>query len=156
LTHKAIVIDNKKCNGCRICEIFCSKRHEGKVLPRASRIRIFQYFPGVDVAVVCCQCEKPLCMESCPEKAITRDENNVVIIQEELCTGCGICVKICPATAIFVHPTKNVAIKCNLCNGDPECVKHCPGKAIEYKMTPFDATVPPEEVAKDLVTLLLT
>lgn len=159
MTHKAIVVDNKKCNGCRICEIFCSIKHEGKVLPRASRIRIFPYFPGVDVAVVCYQCENPSCIESCPVDAITRDEKTkAILIQEELCTACKACVETCPAHAIFMHPTKNVAIKCDLCGGggDPECVKHCPEGAIEYRMTPFDARESPEEIAKDLVTLLLT
>lgn len=156
MTHKAIVVDNKKCNGCRICEVFCSIRHEGKLLPRASRIRILPYFPGVDIAVVCYQCENAPCIESCPGNAITRDkETNAIIIQEELCTGCKACVETCSADAILIHPTKNVAIKCCLCGGDPECVKHCPEKAIEYAMTPFDAENPPEEIAKNLTTLLL-
>lgn len=126
------------------------------MLPRASRIRILPYFPGVDIAVVCYQCENAPCIESCPVNAITRDkETNAIIIQEELCTGCKACFETCRADAIFMHPTKSIVIKCDLCGGDPECVKHCPEKAIEYKMTPFDAGNPPEEIAKDLVTLLL-
>jgi len=157
MTHKAVVVDNKKCNGCRICEIFCSLKHEGKVFPRASRIRIFPYFPGLDVTVVCYQCEIPSCMKSCSNGAITRNEKtNAILIHENLCTGCGACVEICPAHAIFMHPTKNIAIKCDLCDGDPECVKRCPEGAIEYRVTPFDARKSAEEIVKDLATLLLT
>lgn len=157
MTHKAIVVDNKKCNGCRICEIFCSKKHGGKVLPRASRIRVLPYFPGLDVLVVCYQCERPLCIESCTNHAIVRDEKtNAIVIREDLCTGCKACVETCPAHAIFMHPNKNIAIKCDLCSGDPECTKHCPEGAIEYRMTPFDARDPPEDIAKNMVTLLLT
>jgi Fe-S-cluster-containing hydrogenase component 2 len=157
LTHKAIVVDNKKCSGCRICEVFCSLKHEGKVFPRASRIRIFPYFPGIDIVAVCYQCENSPCVDSCSASAITRNKKtNAIVIQEELCTGCKACVETCPAQAIFMHPNKNIAIKCALCDGDPECVKNCPLGAVEYRMTPFDAKKPPEEIAKDLVTLFLT
>lgn len=156
MVHRSIVVDHKKCNGCRICEVFCSMKHEGKILPRASRIRIFSYFPGIDVIVVCYQCESAPCIGACPNEAITRDEKTkAVIIKEDLCSGCGICSETCPAQAIFIHPTKNVAIKCDLCDGDPECVKHCPENAIEYKVTPFDARHPPEKIAEDLISLLI-
>ena len=154
MPHKAIVVDNKRCNGCRICEIFCSKKHEEKVFPRASRIRILPYFPGVEVAAVCYQCENAACIESCPVKAIIRNESGFILVQEHLCTGCGICLKTCPARSIFLHPTKKIAIKCDLCGGDPECVKHCPEAAIECRITPFNARASPEEIAKDLTALL--
>ena len=157
MTHKAIVADNKKCNGCRVCEVFCSRRHEGKILPRASRIRIMPFFPGVDVALVCYQCENPVCMKSCPSGAIVKDEKtNAIVIREEACTACGACIEACPTQAIFMHPSKTMAIKCDLCGGDPECIKHCPEGAIEYMLTPFDARESPAKIAKDMTILLLT
>lgn len=157
MPHKAVIVDHAKCNGCRICELFCSRKHEGKVLPRASRIRILPYFPGIEVALVCYQCDKPPCVKICPNGAIVRDEKTkAILIREELCTGCEACIETCPASTIFMHPIKNIAIKCDLCSGDPECVKRCPEGAIEYEMTPFDARRPPEEIASDLVRKLLT
>jgi Fe-S-cluster-containing hydrogenase component 2 len=156
MTHKSVIVDFKKCDGCRICEVFCSKKHEGKMLPRMSRIRVYSYFPGIDIAVVCYQCEKPKCAEACPVNAISRNEKTQsVVIQEELCTGCGSCIKACPAESMFFHSARNVAIKCDFCGGEPECVTHCPEQAIEFRLTPFDARLPPEAIAKDLAALIL-
>jgi carbon-monoxide dehydrogenase iron sulfur subunit len=156
MTHKSIIVDFKKCNGCRICEVFCSKKHEGKILSRMSRIRVFPYFPGLDIATVCYQCEKPKCAEICPVNAIKRDDKTgIVSIDDKLCTGCVTCIQACPAKAVFLHPTKKIAIKCDFCDGEPECVKHCPEQAIEFRLTPFDARLPPEGIAKDLAALML-
>ena len=121
-----------------------------------SRIRVFPYFPGLDIATVCYQCEKPKCVEACPVNAIKKDEKTqAIVVDEGLCTACGSCTQACPAKAIFIHPTRNVAIKCDFCGGDPECVKHCPEQAIEFRLTPFDAKLPPEQLAKDLAALIL-
>jgi ferredoxin hydrogenase large subunit len=40
------------------------------------------------------------CKRSCPADAITMDENNIVVINEEKCINCGQCVKNCPFGAI--------------------------------------------------------
>jgi len=126
------------------------------MLPRMSRIRILSYFPGIDIAKVCYQCEKPKCIEACLVNAIHKDENTQsVVIQEELCTGCRSCVEACPAESMFFHSIRNVAIKCDLCGGEPECVRHCPERAIEFRSTPFDARLPPEAIAEDLAALML-
>ncbi|MDF2586670.1 MAG: Ferredoxin hydrogenase [Anaerocolumna sp.] len=40
------------------------------------------------------------CKKSCPVDAITMDENNIVVINEEKCIDCGACIKNCPFGAI--------------------------------------------------------
>jgi len=40
------------------------------------------------------------CKKSCPEDAITMDENKIVVINEEKCINCGSCIKNCPFGAI--------------------------------------------------------
>ncbi|WP_033164074.1 4Fe-4S dicluster domain-containing protein [Clostridium sp. KNHs205] len=40
------------------------------------------------------------CKKSCPVDAITMDENNIVVINEERCIDCGSCIKNCPFGAI--------------------------------------------------------
>lgn len=40
------------------------------------------------------------CKRSCPVDAITMDENNIVVINEEKCIHCGACIKDCPFGAI--------------------------------------------------------
>jgi Fe-S-cluster-containing hydrogenase component 2 len=151
MTHRAIVVDQMKCNGCQICEIHCSRIKEGKVWPEASRIRIFPFFPGLDIVVVCQQCENPSCVDMCPTDAFSRDEETGAIsIDPEKCIECGACAEACPLGAIFFHPESKKAIKCDLCGGHPECVKRCPENALEYRMTPFDATASPSEIAQNL------
>lgn len=40
------------------------------------------------------------CKKSCPVDAITMDEHNIVVINEEKCIHCGACIKDCPFGAI--------------------------------------------------------
>lgn len=40
------------------------------------------------------------CKRSCPVDAISMDENNIVVIDEEKCINCGACIKDCPFGAI--------------------------------------------------------
>ncbi|MFW6040780.1 MAG: 4Fe-4S dicluster domain-containing protein [Thermoplasmatota archaeon] len=151
MTHLAIVVDQMKCTGCQICEIACSKTKEEKLWLEASRIKTFPFSPGIDIVVVCQQCEEAPCLEVCPVDAIERDPNNeAVIIDEEKCINCQKCVDACKLGAIFVHPFDDKPIKCDLCGGDPECVKKCPTDAIEYQMKPTDELVSMEEIAKNI------
>lgn len=39
------------------------------------------------------------CVEHCPENALSFNENNRLILDEDLCWGCGICEFVCPANA---------------------------------------------------------
>ncbi|MFQ6064808.1 MAG: 4Fe-4S dicluster domain-containing protein [Candidatus Bathyarchaeia archaeon] len=136
---RTVMVDYKKCTGCRICEIACSTKNESRVSYERSRIRVYTLPPALDIPIVCVQCQLAPCIEACPQEIISRDpKSGAVVIQEDACNGCGSCLKACPAEAIFMHPTRKVAIKCHLCNGDPECVKLCPTGAITYYSVPFD------------------
>jgi len=129
------------CAGCRLCEIACSLNKEGTVFPAASRIRVFQFHPGlIEVPSVCYRCGDYPCVASCPPKvkAMTVDpETGIIKVDPEKCLGikCGIrnCAGNCrQKTAITFHPEKNYAMVCDLCGGDPSCVKVCPVQAIRY------------------------
>jgi len=156
---RAVVVDYEKCTGCRICEIACSLTNEGAVSPERSRVRVYTLPPGLDIPVVCVQCQQAPCIEACPQKLISRDPvTDAVLIQEDLCNGCGLCAKACPAEAIFLHPTRAVAIKCHLCQGEPACVKLCPTEAIDYYHVPFDTRVfakKTEKIAEEIRRHLL-
>ena len=121
-----ITRDYLNCSGCRRCEIACSMHHEDWMWPEASRIRVFMPFPGVEVPHFCAQCADYPCVESCPEDALTVDEEtSAVLVDREKCTSCGLCIKACPGQVPFLHPGDNKATICDLCEGDPECVKVC-------------------------------
>jgi Fe-S-cluster-containing hydrogenase component 2 len=121
-----ILRDPLKCSGCRLCEVACSLKHEGTVWPEASRIRVFEFFPGVDVPHLCTQCRDYPCVKACKYSALRVDDSTgAVLVDEEKCTGCGDCVRACPGRVMRLHPKTGKALVCDLCGGEPECVKAC-------------------------------
>lgn len=133
---KLLYLDKKKdCVGCRLCELACSFAH-GKVFnPELSRVVVFKNeAEGVDRPQICYHCTNHPCEKACPINAFEirlMDGKEIVIINQEKCTGCGLCIKACPFNAIHLSPT-GIALKCDLCGGEPECVKHCPTGIIRY------------------------
>jgi len=156
---RTVMVDYKACTGCRICEMICSLRNEQVIAPSLSRIRVYAYPPGLDIPVVCVQCIKADCVDACPQKAITRDnELDIVVVDEKLCTGCALCVEACLAKAIMIHPTRKVAVKCQLCNGEAPCIEACPTSALSVYEVPFDTRTfakPSEKTAEELREMLL-
>jgi len=70
-------------------------------------------------------------MKACAEKAISKNNDDVVVVDVEKCTGCGDCVSACPYGMIDLN-SENIAYKCDYCGGDPACVKECQPGAILY------------------------
>ena len=127
-----IRIDAEKCTGCRICESICAFKKHDEFNPKRSRIRVIKmerFF--LDVPAVCQQCPEPVCVAECPTVALRRGEDDVVHVEEDLCTGCERCMEACPFGGVSIDPRSHVAIICDLCRGAPECVQWCPTKAIE-------------------------
>ena len=134
-----IVLDQAKCDGCRVCEVICSLVNEGECNPEKSRIRVVRTIENEIVnaiPVFCLQCEKAYCEIVCPSRAISRNTNGVLIIDEGKCFGCKLCEIACPVGAITVMPSKGIAVKCNQCAdanaGEPLCVKYCYTGALQF------------------------
>jgi len=127
-SNKAIWIarDYVNCSGCRRCEFACSIKHEGKVWPAASRVRVFMLVPTLEVPHLCAQCEDAPCIPSCPVNALSWNTNTgAITVDDEVCTSCGNCLNACPGRVPFLHPVTQKATICDLCEGDPECAKAC-------------------------------
>ena len=120
------------CSGCRLCEMWCSLHHVGAFNPHRSRIRVVEMGTGVDIPVTCQQCEDPACLQACTFEAIRYDEKlKIVVVDEEMCTGCQACVGACPYGIITIDPVTLKAIKCDLCGGEePACVAICPSRVL--------------------------
>ena len=139
-----IMIDLEYCIGCRACEIACKQEHNipvgikwlnvVKVGPRMLGGKLRMDF----VPMRCKHCAKAPCIEACPEKAITKRSDGIVLINPELCNGCMMCFEACPFGVIQLNPEKQLAEKCTLCvhrvdSGlEPACVKTCPSKCIYF------------------------
>jgi len=121
-----IARDYAACSGCRRCEIACSMRHEGKIWPEASRVRIFMPFPGIEVPHLCAQCMDYPCVEACPVEALSTDpDTGAVLVDRETCISCGACIRACPGDVPYLHPGDNKSTICDMCDGEPECVEVC-------------------------------
>jgi len=134
VVKKFLVIDPEKCTGCRICELVCSFHHTKEFNPKRARIAVLRNEEtGINIPMVCQQCEVPLCQEACPTGATHRDEKTgALLIDEEKCIGCRMCIYACPFGGPSIDPLTMMTIKCDLCGGEPRCVEYCPRRAVEY------------------------
>ena len=53
---------------------------------------------------ICNQCDEPPCILPCPTGATYKREDGVVMVNRDVCIGCGRCVGACPYGARFLHP----------------------------------------------------
>ena len=84
------------------------------------------------------------CTKVCPVNAITMGSDGLPIIDEELCTGCGLCVKECPKFVIALsNKTNEVHVRCKatLKGKDTRavCSVGCIACRMCEKVCPFDA-----------------
>ncbi len=120
-----------KCTGCVICQLACSAREHKGYNPRLGNLDIQMSDDGlVHFPTVCHQYENAFCERVCPVLAISRSKKTgALIVDKDLCNGCGLCVDACPIGMIWMVEKK--AQKCDLCDGEPECVSLCPVGALE-------------------------
>lgn len=106
---------------------------------------------------VCKHCTNAGCLDVCPTGALFRTEYGTVVVQDDICNGCGTCVAGCPFGVIerrddglvdtpasrqmpdsVKRPQDGVAQKCTLCydrmkdDETPACAKTCPTTSIKY------------------------
>jgi formate dehydrogenase iron-sulfur subunit len=107
---------------------------------------------------VCKHCTHAACLDVCPTGALFRTEYGTVVVQEDVCNGCGYCVPACPFGVIDrrhlprspADPPAEIlglqlgkrddgrAWKCTLCydrlkgGHEPACAKACPTESIQF------------------------
>ncbi|HEX6919176.1 MAG TPA: 4Fe-4S dicluster domain-containing protein, partial [Actinomycetes bacterium] len=64
---------------------------------------------------VCKHCTHAACLEVCPTGALFRTEFGTVVVQPDICNGCGYCVPACPFGVIDKREEDGRAFKCTLC-----------------------------------------
>jgi len=152
------VVDLRRCSGYRKCTAACQKEYQlpkdhewTKTLERVDEEGRKQFFPRR-----CMMCENPPCLKVCPTGATFKNENGVVLVDQDRCIGCRMCMVACPYEARYFHfedppksanpfarPTpefpvpqqKGTVGKCVLCVSNtakgkiPFCVDACPTDA---------------------------
>ncbi len=93
---------------------------------------------------VCKHCTHAACLDVCPTGALFRTEFGTVVVQNDICNGCGYCVPACPYGVIERRdgPAGDEAVglaqKCTLCYDrlsdgmEPACAKACPTQSIQF------------------------
>jgi formate dehydrogenase iron-sulfur subunit len=93
---------------------------------------------------VCKHCTHAACLDVCPTGSLFRTEFGTVVVQDDICNGCGYCVPACPFGVIDRRigekNTKNVGLaqKCTLCydrvqvGKTPACAQACPTESIQF------------------------
>jgi carbon-monoxide dehydrogenase iron sulfur subunit len=131
---KVLHVDHQKCTGCQLCELVCAVSHDGISNPARSRIRVVKWeAEGLYIPMTCQQCQDAPCLNVCPVKAISRNEELArVAVDYDICIGCRSCVSACPFGAMIFNPTDRQVFKCDLCDGDPQCARFCEVKAVDF------------------------
>ena len=133
MAKTSLIIFKEDCMGCHACEIACKQEHELGVGPRL--IQVLEKSPDY-VPIFCHHCSTAPCQEACPTEAIYKNENGIVLINEEDCIGCQACMEACPFGAMQFNEETEFAVKCDLCinrhenDGKTACSKACPTQCI--------------------------
>lgn len=130
----AMYIDVSKCYGCMACVAACAS--ENNVPIGSFRTWIERHVVGDGVIVFvpkqCNHCDNPPCVKPCPTGATFKRDDGLVLVNDDLCIGCGACIQACPYGARYSNPIKGVADKCTFCDHRiyqgllPACVEACP------------------------------
>ncbi|HEY3551103.1 MAG TPA: 4Fe-4S dicluster domain-containing protein [Gaiellaceae bacterium] len=102
---------------------------------------------------VCKHCTHAACLDVCPTGSLFRTEFGTVVVQQDICNGCGYCVPACPFGVLdkrhlaattdpppaFLGRKEDGRVwKCTLCydrlkgGHEPACAKACPTKSIQF------------------------
>jgi formate dehydrogenase iron-sulfur subunit len=137
---KAVVVDLRRCIGCRACQVACkrwnSRQFEPTELnaeigkewtnPRDLSPNTFTYMrfretgSGEDfqwhfAKVQCQHCLEPGCVSVCPTGALYKTEEGPVLYDKDLCIQCLFCVNFCPFQVPRFNSEERIIEKCTFC-----------------------------------------
>lgn len=144
----AFYFDQTRCTGCYTCVVACKDWHDIPAGPASwMRVRTIERgeYPDLFLAYLChhCyHCAEPACVPACPQGAISkREEDGIVIVDGDACLGrdkCRMCLDACPYGAPQFGDEDNARMqKCDLCldrwaeGKKPVCVEGCPMRALD-------------------------
>ncbi len=146
------VANQARCIGCYSCMMACARTYYDTVSLRNSAINI-KTSGGIEsayVPIVCHACKDPPCARACPSGALTKRKGGGVVLNKELCTGCGQCMDACLVGAIHLDGERK-AIVCRHCG---MCAKFCPHDVLEMRKVEDESeaeTVPSKIAGKEEV-----
>jgi formate dehydrogenase iron-sulfur subunit len=111
-------------------------------LDRGADVDVAQAVADMDrwifMSDVCKHCTNAGCLDACPTGALIRTEFQTVLLQADVCNGCGYCIPACPFGVVDRDQLDGRAGKCTLCYDrledglEPACAKACPTDSIQF------------------------
>jgi formate dehydrogenase iron-sulfur subunit len=104
----------------------------------ATQAAVDDFSNWVFMSDVCKHCTNAGCMDACPTGALIRSEFGTVVLQPDVCNGCGYCIPSCPFGVVARDKDDGRAAKCTLCYDrledglEPACAKACPTDSIQF------------------------
>ena len=155
-----LTVDLDTCVGCHACATACKQWNASGTIgpltdlnaysdapdgPWLNRIRTYEVEQAdtlsktVHFPMSCLHCENADCVTVCPTGAsYKREEDGIVLIDQDKCMGCNLCAWACPYGARELDQAQGVMKKCTLCidriydealppeDRQPACVLTCP------------------------------
>lgn len=134
--------DKQKCTGCGACSVACMDQNDIDTLAGETAYRradMTECSGEWEIrACGCLHCRNAACMEVCPAGCFSPDDaTGIVILDNDLCIGCGRCAGVCEHHALHRNREGKME-KCNGCNERvkagllPACVKVCQYGALGF------------------------
>ena len=164
--HYGFFTDTTLCIGCKACEVACKEWNNlpadelhltGDSYDNTGRLsaHTWRHVNFIEQSVradaqsafqsgwlmmsdVCKHCHNAPCLEACPTGALFYTEFHTVVVQQDICNGCGMCQPACPFGVIDLSMSDGKAHKCTLCYDrlkgglEPACAKACPTDSIQF------------------------
>ena len=163
--RKGFFTDTSVCIGCKACEVACKEwnhvpedglaltgmsydnsvglgadtwRHVAFIEQRKPVADGQDQFRWLMASDACKHCTHAACLDVCPTGSLFRTEFGSVVVQQDICNGCGYCISACPYGVIDQRKGDGRAWKCTLCYDrlgaslEPACAQACPTESIQF------------------------
>ncbi len=164
-TRFGFFTDTSVCIGCKACEVACKEWNGVPDNPRGFTANSYDNTGALGANAwrhvafveqgraaggrpadlrwlmssdVCKHCSSPACVEVCPTGALFTTEFGTIVVQDDVCNGCGYCVTACPFGVIERREADGGAWKCTMCYDrmrgakQPACAQACPTDSIQF------------------------
>ncbi len=151
MTQLGFYFDSSACSGCKACQAACKDKNNlpvGLLWRRVYEVtgggwqrsgaawtsEVFAY----NLSIACNHCERPICVEVCPTRAMHRRADGIIVVDQAKCVGCQYCSWACPYGAPQYDTAQGYMTKCDFCVDNlaaglpPACVAACPLRVLDF------------------------